>query len=392
MPEARWKTSLAAAVMVFGLVAIVVVALTMFVGGFTKSEPVVVTAPRAGLVMAPDAKVKMRGVEVGRVASVSYTGEDAELKLDMDPSMMSKIPANATVEIDSTTVFGAKFVNLVVPEDPSSNSLQPGDVIGADSVTVEFNTLFQHLTDVLDQVQPEKLNATLGALASALRGRGEDLGILLEQGDQYLKTMNPTLPQLEYDINATADVSNVYAETAEDLLKIVDNATGTSGSIVEEQANLDLLLMNVTGLANTGNAVLRENEANVVTALDSLTDTTTLLAEYSPELTCFITGLNAARIKFEPMTGTGKYSSIMLSTNFMLGAEAYRAPEELPKVAASGGPNCYGLPDFDPKRDGFAPFAVANTGAKPYVPSEQARLSVPTIFRFLFDGYTEADE
>lgn len=392
MPEARWKTSLAAAVMVFGLVAIIVAALTMFVGGFTKSEPVIVTAPRSGLVMDPDAKVKMRGVQVGKVASVSYTGENAELKLDMDPSMMSKIPANATVEIDSTTVFGAKFVNFVVPEDPSPNSLQPGTVIGADSVTVEFNTLFQHLTDVLDQVEPEKLNATLGALASALRGRGEDLGILLEQSDQYLQTMNPTLPQVEYDIKATADVSNIYADAAQDLLKIVDNATGTSGSIVEEQANLDLLLMNVTGLANTGNTVLRENEANAVTALDSLTDTTTLLAEYSPELTCFITGLNAARIKFEPMTGTGKYSSIMLSTNFMLGAEAYKAPGELPKVGASGGPNCYGLPDFDPKTDGNAPFAVANTGATPYVPSEQTRLSVPTLFRFLFDGYTEADQ
>ncbi|MDH6679638.1 phospholipid/cholesterol/gamma-HCH transport system substrate-binding protein [Rhodococcus sp. LBL1] len=392
MPEARWKTSLAAAVMVFGLVAIVVMALTMFVGGFTKSEPVIVTAPRAGLVMDTDAKVKMRGVQVGKVASISYTGDGAELKLDMDPAMMSQIPANATVQIDSTTVFGAKFVNFVVPEAPSSNSLQPGTVISADNVTVEFNTLFQHLTQVLDQVQPEKLNATLGALASALRGRGEDLGILLEQSDQYLKTMNPTLPQVEYDIKATADVSNIYADTAQDLLKIVDNATGTSGSIVEEQANLDLLLMNVTGLANTGNAVLRENEANAVTALDTLTHTTTLLQKYSPELTCFITGLNAARIKFEPMTGTGKYSSIMLSTNFMLGAEAYKAPGELPKVAASGGPNCYGLPDFDPKKDGAAPFVVANTGAKPYVPSEQARLSVPTIFRFLFDGYTEADQ
>ncbi len=112
---------------------------------------------------------------------MSYTGDGAELQLDMDPSMMSKIPANATVEIDSTTVFGAKFVNFVVPEDPSPQSLQPGTVISADSVTVEFNTLFQHLTEVLDQVQPEKLNATLGALSSALRGRGEDLGILLEQ-------------------------------------------------------------------------------------------------------------------------------------------------------------------------------------------------------------------
>ncbi|MCA1004951.1 MCE family protein [Rhodococcus hoagii] len=392
MTESRWKTKIAAAVMVLSLVAIVVVALTMFVGGFTKSEPVTVMASRSGLVMEPDAKVKLRGVEVGRVAKIDEVDGQARIQLNMDPSQMHMIPSNSAVQIDSTTVFGAKFVNFVVPEYPSPNSLQPGTVIDADSVTVEFNTVFEHLTEVLNQVQPEKLNATLGAISSALRGRGEELGILLEQSDEYLKKMNPTLPQLEYDVRATAEVSNIYADTAQDLLKVVDNATGTSGSIVEEQANLDLLLMNVTGLANTGNSVLRENENAAVTALDTLTHTTTLLAEYSPELTCFITGLNQARIKFEPMAGAGKYGSLMLSTNFLLGAETYRAPDELPKVAASGGPNCYGLPTFDPKTDGNAPFVVANTGATPYVPSEQARLSVPTIFRFLFDGYTQADQ
>ena len=53
-----------------GLVAIVAVALTMFSGGFTKSTPITVTSTRAGLVMEPNAKVKLRGVQVGRVESL----------------------------------------------------------------------------------------------------------------------------------------------------------------------------------------------------------------------------------------------------------------------------------------------------------------------------------
>ena len=69
-PEPKWKKKVAALVLVGSLVGVATVALTMFSGGFTDSEPVTVTADRAGLVMDPDAKVKMRGVQVGRVASI----------------------------------------------------------------------------------------------------------------------------------------------------------------------------------------------------------------------------------------------------------------------------------------------------------------------------------
>ncbi len=37
---------------------------------------------------------------------------------------MQLIPSNARVAIESTTVFGAKFVDIVVPDDPSSVPMQ----------------------------------------------------------------------------------------------------------------------------------------------------------------------------------------------------------------------------------------------------------------------------
>nr|WP_283261737.1 MCE family protein [Rhodococcus sp. IEGM 1379]MDI9916005.1 MCE family protein [Rhodococcus sp. IEGM 1379] len=391
MTVPSWHKKLAAAGLILGLVAIVVVALTMFSGGFTKSTPITVTSSRAGLVMEPDAKVKLRGVQVGRVESISLDGDEANLKLAMNPGQMEMIPSNARVEIKSTTVFGAKYVNIVIPDDPSSKPIQEGAVIESDSVTVEFNSVFEHLSEMLAKIEPEKLNATLGAISTALNGRGEALGEVLELGNTYLEKMNPTLPQLQEDLAKASDVTNLYADVAPDLLRILDNATVTSGSIVAEQANLDLLLLNITGLADTGNALLTDNEQNLTTALSTLTETTTLLAEYSPGLTCFLVGLNDGRIKFEPMAGTGDKAALMLSASFMWGAQAYTNPESLPKVAASGGPNCYGLPSFDPKVDGQAPFAVTNTGNVPFVPNTELEVTVPTIFQFLFGDSYEQD-
>jgi ABC-type transporter Mla subunit MlaD len=50
--------------MVVAIVAIVALAVGLFRGGFTKTVPVTVISQRAGLVMNPDAKVKMLGVQV----------------------------------------------------------------------------------------------------------------------------------------------------------------------------------------------------------------------------------------------------------------------------------------------------------------------------------------
>src|SRR6201993_3686480 len=140
-------------VSVLVVVAVVAVAIVLFRGGFTASVPVTVVSPRAGLVMDPDARVKMRGVQVGKVASIDERPDgQAVLHLAMDPSQLHLIPSNVLVNIASTTVFGAKFVQLVPPPEASSQPLQAGQVLDAnncpkvpnkpDCVTVEINTVF----------------------------------------------------------------------------------------------------------------------------------------------------------------------------------------------------------------------------------------------------------
>ena len=113
---------------------------------------------------------------------------------------MNAIPANVLVDIASTTVFGAKQVQFVFPPDPSAESLRPGQVLDAQHVMVEVNTVFEQLTSVLSTIEPAKLNETLGAIASALSGRGEKLGQMLTDLDAYLAKIEPSLPALSHDL------------------------------------------------------------------------------------------------------------------------------------------------------------------------------------------------
>jgi len=273
------------------LAAIVAVAVGLFQGSFTESVPVTVLSPRAGLVMNSDAKVKMRGVQVGKVDSIeSRPNGQAVLHLGMYPSDLHLIPANVVVDLTAPTVFGAKFVDLVPPAQPSAQSLQAGQVLDSQHVTVEINTVFQQLTSVLGTLDPAKLNETLGAIGQAF----SDL-------DSFLAKFQPTLPALSHDIAVSAPVFNAYADASGDLVKTVANSARISQTFVDEQHNLDALLISAIGLADVGNDLLSANRKPLTDVLHLLVPTTDLTNEYNKALWCGFAGLAESR-KFPPLS------------------------------------------------------------------------------------------
>lgn len=350
-----------------GLVAIIVVfalAVGLFRGSFTETVPVTVVSDRAGLVMNPDAKVKMRGVEVGRVASIATRPDgQAVLKLDMNPSQLDLIPSNVGVDITSTTVFGAKFVDLLPPANPESQRLHAGQVIEGRHVTTEVNTVFQRLVTVLDKIDPAKLNETLGAVATAFDGRGEKIGRSLEDFNAFLAKINPSLPNLSHDIEASVPAFTAYGDAAPDLIGTFDNSIRLSNSIVEEQQALDEFLVSSIGLADIGNDVIGGNRQALTDLLHVLVPTTSLLGEYHEMLACGV----GALVPFVN-AGNFQYSHILFNAGLTLGTERYRWPEDLPKVAASTGGRSFckelGLPDVPPEFR--VPFLVSDSGSNPF--------------------------
>jgi phospholipid/cholesterol/gamma-HCH transport system substrate-binding protein len=355
----RPLAGLATIVVIGGIVA---VAATLFRGGFTETVPVTVVSPRAGLVMNPDAKVKMRGVQVGKVASIEERPDGmAAIHLAMDPSQLHLIPANVGVDIASSTVFGAKFVQLVAPAEPSAQPMRAGQVLDAKSVTVEINTVFEQLTSVLSKIEPAKLNQTLGALAQGVNGRGHKIGRMLGDLDSFLATLDPSLPNLRHDIAVAPEVLRAYGDAAPDLIRTAANATRISQTFVDEQQSLDAVLVSAIGLADIGNDVVGTNRQPLTDVLHLLVPTTDLLNEYGPGLNCSLGGiLDMANTPPLPAPG------ILISVSFPLAAERYRYPGHLPKVAATGGPHCadQGLPSVPPNFQ--PPFLVTDVGANPW--------------------------
>jgi virulence factor Mce-like protein len=279
----------------------------------------------------------------------------------MDPKQLHLIPSNVLVDITSSTVFGSKFVQLVPPQDPSPDKLREGQVIQSRHVTVEINTVFQQLTNVLDKIDPAKLNETLGAIAAAFDGRGEKFGQTLVDFNALLGKIEPSLPNLSHSIEASVPAFGAYADAAPDLVSTIQNATTLSNSLVDQQQNLDQFLVSAIGLADLGNEVVGANRQGLTEVADLLVPTTGLLAEYRDAIRCGIGGL-VPFAKSPP-----QYSSIITSSGLQLGVERYRYPGDLPKVAAkSGGANyceALGLPDLP--ANFVPPLVVGDVGSNP---------------------------
>src|SRR5437016_2444785 len=82
---------------------------------FETVTTVTVQADQAGLQLPKFGDVRMHGVIVGQVRNISNDGHQAVIRLGLDPAAAKEIPANVTVQIVPTTLFGQKYVQFVDP-------------------------------------------------------------------------------------------------------------------------------------------------------------------------------------------------------------------------------------------------------------------------------------
>jgi phospholipid/cholesterol/gamma-HCH transport system substrate-binding protein len=336
-------------ILVLVLVAAIWLTYALFTGTFRKSVPVTLTSDRAGLVMETNAKVKLRGVQVGRVAEISGGKEPVVLKLEIDSAQLKNIPANVEPRIRATTVFGAKFVDLVYPSDPSSQRLKSGQVLKSTNVSTEVNTVFENVVVVLDTIDPAKLNSTLSALAEGVRGQGERIGQATTDANQVLLELNPRSETIRADWRALRDFNDTFSVAAQDILSVLNAASTTSTTITSNAKQLDALLLATIGLSNSGISLLAPNQANLIRAINVLEPTTNLLYKYNPEYTCLLVGAKTLLDTggYEAPGGNGR--TLVLDTSLALGDDPYHYPTNLPVIGAKGGPggkpSCGSLPD-----------------------------------------------
>ncbi len=341
-----------------GVVFIAVIALflsftvAMYNDAFTEVVKVTLKTDRVGNQLLVDSDVKVRGMVVGQVKGIRTSGDGAELDLALEPEQVRHIPANVSARLLPKTLFGERYVNLVLP-DRREAPLTDGAVIEQDrsSSAIELERVLNDLMPVLQAVQPEKLATTLTAMSQALENRGKPLGETLVQLDAYLGEFNPQLPKLKDGISRLADVSNVYADAAPDLVQALSDATVTSRTLVEQRENLLAVYGTLTTTSLDLNSFLSVNKNNLIQLADVSKPTLELLAEYAPEYPCLLKGLAEFKPIMDEVFGKGTDEpGLHITLEVTANRGKYEPGKDDPEYADKRGPRCY---DIVPRPDPF---------------------------------------
>lgn len=329
-----------------GCVLFTALCVAFYQRAFSPVVEVRFVSDRAGLQLLEHSDVKIRGLIVGEVRAINVTDDGAVMDLAIQKDKARFIPSNATGRLLPKTLFGEKYIDLTVPEQPAQ-PIRDGVVLRQDksAASVEIDQVLNNLMPLLQAVQPEKLNATLTAVATALEGRGEELGENLERLNDLLGKVNPELGTFIADVKALGEVSDIYSDATPDLVRVLKNLNATSNTIVEKEAAIEALIPAVTSTSEKTTRFMLDNGNKIIGVNMATKDVVKLLATYSPQFPCVLDGMSIMIDNANEAFGNGVRPSSNLYVEIVKPRPGYKNPLNLPEFNDYRKPRCYGLPN-----------------------------------------------
>jgi virulence factor Mce-like protein len=338
-----------------GLAFLVVLALLLglsvasYQKAFTEVARVTLKTDTAGNQLQEASDVKVRGVIVGAVREVRASADGATIELGINPGYLDQIPADVSARLLPKTLFGERFVSLQPPENPGRERLADGDVIGQDRSenAIELQRVIDDTLPLLQAVQPDDLSFTLGAVANALRGKGDDLGANLAATGKYFGEVNTVLPQLQADISGLADFAETYEGAADDLLGVLDDLAVTNTTVVDQEEQLRRTFTVGASSSTTTADFLERNERNLISLAQTSRPVLGVLAKYSPVYPCLLEGLARSVPRIGETFGTDGDPALNLNIQFTFPPRSQYKPGDQPVYADTSPPDCRALDDID---------------------------------------------
>ncbi|HLF69763.1 MAG TPA: MlaD family protein, partial [Actinomycetota bacterium] len=237
---------------------------TSLEGSRAPSYTVLARFHRAGQLMKAGADVKLRGILVGRVASVQLRGDMVELRLAMDPAQF--VPSDVSASIRGKTLFGEKFVSLL-DSDHSSAKLRDGDVV-PEARTVdpfELEQVLDSAMPLLNEISPKDLGAALRALAEGFSGQEDVVRRTIDNGGSALTSLNDHTDALGSLLKGLPRSSDALARSAADLVSSAEGLDRFNSTLVANEGKVRGALSDVPSWMTKLAEILGERRADVIT-------------------------------------------------------------------------------------------------------------------------------
>ncbi|NMO04728.1 MCE family protein [Gordonia sp. TBRC 11910] len=229
-----------------------------------------------------NANVSYRGVNVGKVSSVTLTDTGVAAKLDIESS--AKIPADSQASVRSVSAVGEQFVEFTPRNDGDGAKLSDGAVVTSDDIPVEISTMLDQATALLNKVSDTKLRALMDEAFVAFNGTGEQLQRLLDSMVLLVDDANKNSDQLIDLVRQGGDVLSTQSATADDIRAWTANVTKVTDQLRANKPEITDILSKGPGVASQSQQLFESMNQSIPLLVNNLSATARTLAIYHPNL------------------------------------------------------------------------------------------------------------
>lgn len=236
-------------------------------------------------------EVKVLGVGVGRIDSVTPQGDRVRVEMSVDDGI--EIPRNAQAVVVAPSLVSDRYVQLT-PAYDTGPMMRSGTVIPLDrtATPVELDDLTNSVNDLATALGPNgankngALSGVLDTAAANLSGNGE----LFNQTIQQLSAAAQTLADSRGDLFTTVDNLNTFttmlAQSDAQVRTFNDQLADVSGYLADDRDDLGvalnslgIALTDVQGFIANNKDMISANIANLTGVTQALVDQRAALAE-----------------------------------------------------------------------------------------------------------------
>ncbi|HWJ08344.1 MAG TPA: MlaD family protein [Nocardioides sp.] len=163
--------------------------------------------------------VTYRGVKVGKVRTI--VPADHGVLATVAITSGTKIPQDSVARVRSLSPVGEQYLDFQ-PKKDGGPFLASGDVVPAESTDLpkSLSSTVVAVNNVLRQIDDKKLRTVLSELSTGLKGTGEDLGQILDQGTAILETLDAVWPETDRVISSSGTVLGIVTDNADSLRQL----------------------------------------------------------------------------------------------------------------------------------------------------------------------------
>ncbi|MFI1014981.1 MCE family protein [Streptomyces sp. NPDC020965] len=204
--------------------------------------------------------VTYRGVSVGRVGPIDLTDDGVEAELRIKESA-PRIPADLEAVVASLSAVGEQYIDLR-PRGDDGPYLGDGTVIARSDTRLPapVTDVLTSVDDLASAIDLESLRTVVDEFGAALSGRGDDLQVLLDSGDAFVRAADRALPVNTRLMIDGETVLRTQAEQGRALTAFASGAKALAGELKDSDGDLRRLIAAAPGAAGQISGLLRDLE------------------------------------------------------------------------------------------------------------------------------------